>query len=115
MRESRVVEDELPSSSDLESRGERINERKTKEFEEEQARSKRVARDYFYENKARFVQDTKYRGKFLAVIGHEVVDFDEDRSALTSRVIDRFPDDVFYIGRGTKSGVASRHTYHRPL
>lgn len=64
----------------------------------------KVARDYFEREKQDIIRDPRYRGKYIAIVGERIVDFDEDLDALEDRVDAKYPKVVKLMEFASEKG-----------
>jgi hypothetical protein len=54
---------------------------------------------FYHRNKSRLLKNARYAGKFVAVRHRRIVDVDADQRALASRLLKRFPDQVYFVAQ----------------
>jgi len=57
----------------------------------------RESAEFYDRNKRRLLKDSRYRDKFIAIRHKHVVDVDTDKVVLAHRLMERFPDHLFFV------------------
>src|SRR5262245_58351827 len=59
----------------------------------------RESAEFYDRNKSRYLRNPKYRGKYIAIRHKRVVDVDADQKTLAHRLMERFPDHMFFVAQ----------------